>query len=35
MKKIQSFADFLNESINEAETKTESVVINLKFDGAE
>ena len=35
MKKLKSFADFLNESINEAESKTESVVIDLKFDGGE
>jgi hypothetical protein len=35
MKKLTSFKEFLNESINEAETKTESVVIDLKFDGGE
>ena len=35
MKKLKSFADFLNESINEADSKTESVVIDLKFDGGE
>ena len=35
MKKLQSFAEFLNESINEADSKTESVVIDLKFDGGE
>ena len=32
MNKLKSFAEFLNESINEAESKTESIVIDLKID---